>query len=102
CGSGMVDLLACLVRNRTLNNKGQFAPSVQEYGVPLRRDDREIILRKRDIDIFQRAKAAIGVAVQVLLIKAGMGYSELRRICIGGVFGQYLNIVNAQEIGLLP
>jgi uncharacterized 2Fe-2S/4Fe-4S cluster protein (DUF4445 family) len=26
----------------------------------------------------------------------------LRRICIGGVFGQYLNIVNAQEIGLLP
>ncbi len=102
CGSGMVDLLACLVRNGTLNNKGQFAPSVPEYGFPLRRDDREIVLSRRDIDIFQRAKAAIGVAVQVLMIKAGMEYSELRRICIGGVFGQYLNILNAQEIGLLP
>jgi uncharacterized 2Fe-2S/4Fe-4S cluster protein (DUF4445 family) len=102
CGSGMVDLLACLVRNRTLNDKGQFAPSVPEYGFPLRRDDREIVLTKRDIDIFQRAKAAIGVAVKVLLTKAGMEYRELRRICIGGVFGQYLNIVNAQEIGLLP
>ena len=102
CGSGMVDLLACLVRNKTLSNKGQFAPSVPEYGFPLRRDDREIVLTKRDIDIFQRAKAAIGVAVKVLMTKAGMGYSELRRICIGGVFGQYLNIVNAQEIGLLP
>ncbi len=102
CGSGMVDLLACLVRNRTLNNKGQFAPSVPEYGFPLLRDAREIVVTKRDIDIFQRAKAAIGAAVKVLLTKAGMGYRELRRICIGGVFGQYLNIVNAQEIGLLP
>ncbi|MGO9016208.1 MAG: ASKHA domain-containing protein [Dissulfurispiraceae bacterium] len=102
CGSGMVDLLACLVRNRTLNKKGQFASSVQQYGFPLRRGDLDIVLTKRDIDIFQRAKAAIGVAVNVLLTKAGIGYRELRRICIGGVFGQYLNIVNAQEIGLLP
>jgi uncharacterized 2Fe-2S/4Fe-4S cluster protein (DUF4445 family) len=102
CGSGMVDLLACLVRNSTLNNKGQFAPSVPELGFPLGSDNREIILTKRDIDIFQRAKAAIGTAINVLLMKADMGYSELRRICIGGVFGQYLNIVNAQEIGLLP
>jgi uncharacterized 2Fe-2S/4Fe-4S cluster protein (DUF4445 family) len=102
CGSGMVDLLACLVRNRTLNNKGQFALSVPEQGFPLRRDGGEIVLTKRDIDIFQRAKAAIGAAVNVLLMKAGMEYRELRRICIGGVFGQYLNIVNAQKIGLLP
>jgi len=101
CGSGMVDLLACLVRNRTLNNRGQFAPSVPEYGFPLR-DGREIVLTKRDIDIFQRAKAAVGTAVKILLTKAGMEYRELRRICIGGAFGQYLSIVNAQEIGLLP
>ncbi len=102
CGSGLVDLLACLVRNRTLNNKGQFAPSVPEYGFPLCRGNPEIVLTKKDIDMFQRAKAAIGVGVKVLLTKAGMGYHELRRIFIGGVFGQYLNVVNAQEIGLLP
>jgi uncharacterized 2Fe-2S/4Fe-4S cluster protein (DUF4445 family) len=102
CGSGLVDLLACLVRNGTLNNKGQFAPSVPEYGFPLCRCHREIVLTKRDIDIFQRAKAAIGVALEVLLTKAGMGCHDLRRICIGGIFGQYLNVVNAQQIGLLP
>jgi uncharacterized 2Fe-2S/4Fe-4S cluster protein (DUF4445 family) len=102
CGSGLVDLLASLVRKRILNNKGQFALSVPKYGFPLCRGNQEIILTKRDVDIFQRAKAAIGVAFKVLLTKAGMGYHELRRICIGGVFGQYLNIVNAQEIGLLP
>jgi uncharacterized 2Fe-2S/4Fe-4S cluster protein (DUF4445 family) len=102
CGSGMVDLLACLVRNGTLNSKGQFAPSVPSYGFPLRRDDRQLVLTKRDIDIFQRAKAAIGVSVNVLLTKAGMEYCDLRRIYIGGVFGQYLDIANAQQIGLLP
>ena len=102
CGSGMVDLLTCLVRNGTLNNKGQFAPSVPEDGFPLRSNDREIVLTKRDIDMFQRAKAAIGVAVKVLMTKAGMEYRDLHRICIGGVFGQYLNIANAREIGLLP
>jgi uncharacterized 2Fe-2S/4Fe-4S cluster protein (DUF4445 family) len=102
CGSGMVDLLACLIRNRTLNSKGQFAPSIPESGFPLQSYGREMILTRRDVDIFQRAKAAIGVAVDVLLTKAGMDYPDLRRIHIGGVFGQYLNIVNAQEIGLLP
>ncbi len=102
CGSGMVDLLACLVRNRTLNEKGQFSPSVPEFGFTVRRDDREIVLTRRDVDIFQRAKAAIGAAVKVLLLKSGMEYPELRRICIGGVFGQHLDIDNAREIGLLP
>ncbi len=102
CGSGMVDLLAYLVRKGTLNSKGQFEPSVPECGFPLRSGGREIVLTKRDIDMFQRAKAAIGVAVKVLMTKAGMENHDLRRICIGGVFGQYLNIANAQEIGLLP
>jgi len=102
CGSGLVDLLACLVRNGTVNSKGQFASSVPGYGFPLRHGNQEIILTKRDIDIFQRAKGAIGVALAVLLSRSGMGYDRLRRICIGGVFGQYLTIANAQEIGLLP
>ena len=102
CGSGLLDLLAFLVRNGTLNNKGQFAPSVPEYGFPLCRNNREIVLTKKDIDMFQRAKAAVGVGVEILLSKAGMGYHELRRIFIGGVFGQYLNVVSAQELGLLP
>jgi uncharacterized 2Fe-2S/4Fe-4S cluster protein (DUF4445 family) len=102
CGTGLVDLLARLVGNATLNIKGQFAPSVPNYGFQLSPVNRELVLTKRDIDIFQRAKAAIGVGIEVLLAKAGMGHHELRRVCIGGVFGQYLDIASAQAIGLLP
>jgi uncharacterized 2Fe-2S/4Fe-4S cluster protein (DUF4445 family) len=102
CGTGMVDLLACLVRNGTLNAKGQFSRSTPPSGLVLPLDGRSITLTKKDVDTFQRAKAAIGVAVRVLLAKAGMDSSQLRRVCIGGIFGQYLDIANAMEIGLLP
>ena len=61
-----------------------------------------MILTKRDVDVFQRAKAAIGTGIQVLLTQAAMGYKDLRRIYVGGLFGRFLDIVNAQEIGLLP
>ncbi len=102
CGSGLIDLIACLVRKGALNSKGQFAGSVPEGGFPLRPGRGKLVLTKADIDTFQRAKAAIGTGIEVLLAKAGMGHHELRRISIGGVFGRYLNIVNARELGLLP
>jgi uncharacterized 2Fe-2S/4Fe-4S cluster protein (DUF4445 family) len=57
---------------------------------------------KKDIDIFQRAKAAIGAGVEFLLGCAGLRAEDARRICICGVFGRYLNVRNAQSIGLLP
>ncbi|EKD38397.1 MAG: ferredoxin [uncultured bacterium] len=88
--------------NGTLNAKGQFSRSTPPSGFVLPLDGRSIALTKKDVDTFQRAKAAIGVAVSVLLAKAGMDSSQLRRVCIGGIFGQYLDIANAMEIGLLP
>jgi uncharacterized 2Fe-2S/4Fe-4S cluster protein (DUF4445 family) len=61
-----------------------------------------MVLTKSDVDVFQRAKAAIGTGIQVLLTQAAMGYKDLRRIYVGGLFGRFLDVVNAQEIGLLP
>jgi uncharacterized 2Fe-2S/4Fe-4S cluster protein (DUF4445 family) len=34
--------------------------------------------------------------------EAGMNPEKLRRICVCGAFGGYLNVANAQFIGLLP
>lgn len=52
--------------------------------------------------MFQRAKAAIGVGIKTLLALAKLSAAELNRVCVCGVFGQHLNISNAQFIGLLP
>jgi uncharacterized 2Fe-2S/4Fe-4S cluster protein (DUF4445 family) len=102
CGSGLVDLIACLVRSGQLTETGRFAAAVPGEGFALARGERDIVLSKRDVDMFQRAKAAIGTGIQILLAEAGLGCDDLRRICVGGFFGRFLDIANAGEIGLLP
>jgi uncharacterized 2Fe-2S/4Fe-4S cluster protein (DUF4445 family) len=102
CGSGLVDLIAELVGSGQVTAKGQFAPTVAQGGYTLAQGDPDIVLARGDIDLFQRAKAAIGVGVQVLMQQAGIGHRDLRRICVSGSFGAALDIANAQRIGLLP
>jgi uncharacterized 2Fe-2S/4Fe-4S cluster protein (DUF4445 family) len=64
CGSGLVDLIAGLVRSGRLTNKGQFAPYVPREGFVLARGRQAIVLTKQDVDVFQRAKAAIGTGIR--------------------------------------
>jgi uncharacterized 2Fe-2S/4Fe-4S cluster protein (DUF4445 family) len=102
CGTGLVDLMAELLRSGILTEKGQFVTTVPTEGFVLTHGKKGITLSKGDVDLFQRAKAAIGVGIQVLLEQAGMGYGDLQRICVSGTFGSALDIGNAQETGLLP
>ena len=102
CGTGLVDLVAGLISSGELTAKGRFASTVPAAGFLLARGKADIVLCKGDVDLFQRAKAAVAVAIQVLLQRAGMAYGDLRRICVSGAFGAALDVVNAQRIGLLP
>lgn len=102
CGSGLVDLIAELLKADIIDPKGNFTTSSTSDGYSVTCEDHRFTLAKRDLDMFQRAKAAIGVGVQVLLQRAGMTSNDLRDIHICGAFGGYLNIQNAQKIGLLP
>ena len=103
CGSGIVDLVACLLRSGKLTNIGRFSAEVpNEMVVLLNGDQRPLVLTKRDVDIFQRAKAAIFAAVKVLLSKASMKPGEIQRIFVGGAFGHFLDVESATAIGLLP
>lgn len=102
CGTGLVDLIACLLRDGTLDSKGKFGPQLTEPGFSLGIPGSELLFTGRDIDLFQRAKAAIGVASQVLLERAGLRFQDLKRLCLGGIFGRNLDIANAQLVGLIP
>lgn len=102
CGSGVLDIIAGLVKNGTLNSNGRFMVEIGTDGYPLGESSQGITLKKRDIDVFQRAKAAIGAGTKCLLAQAGLHPDDLQRICVCGAFGQFLNITNAQAIGLLP
>lgn len=100
CGSGLVDLLACLRRSGTVTATGKFADGAAAYGIPV--GGAPLSLTLADIDALQRAKAAIGAGIAVLCGEAGIRPSALRRVVAAGLFGRYLDIANAQTIGLLP
>ncbi len=102
CGSGLVDLMAVLRRTGDLTPTGKFAMSHLEDGFIIQQGSSTIRLTSRDVDMIQRAKAAIGVGIKTLLSAAHMSTVDLSRIYVCGAFGQHLNISNAQAIGLLP
>ncbi len=102
CGSGFVDLVACLCNNGTISATGKFlsGAGVTEYVLPL--PATALRLNKRDIDMMQRAKAAVATGVTVLLEKAGLRALDLHRVCLAGAFGKYIRIASAKAIGLVP
>jgi uncharacterized 2Fe-2S/4Fe-4S cluster protein (DUF4445 family) len=102
CGSGLVDIIAALLRTGGLKSNGRFSQPVAGQGLMLGKGLAGITLKSQDVDALQRAKAAIGAGVQCILAQAGMGLQDLQRICVCGAFGNHLDIGNAQEIGLLP
>lgn len=102
CGSGLVDIIAALLRTGRLKHNGRFASASDDQGLDLLATQEGISLKKQDIDALQRAKAAIGAGVQCLLAQAGLRRQDLRRLCVCGAFGRHLDIRNARAIGLLP
>jgi uncharacterized 2Fe-2S/4Fe-4S cluster protein (DUF4445 family) len=99
CGSGLVDLIALLCTAGELKPTGRFDTG---DGFAVQKEGPAIRLTKGDVDMFQRAKAAIGVGIETLLGKAQIGADGLRRVCVCGVFGARLNTRNARKVGLLP
>jgi uncharacterized 2Fe-2S/4Fe-4S cluster protein (DUF4445 family) len=102
CGSGLVDLIACLRDSGELTRTGRFVSSRHGNGCVALPTDPVIRLTKKDVDTFQRAKAALGAGISTLLARAQLSAAELSRVCVCGAFGWNLDIGNAQRIGLLP
>lgn len=102
CGSGLVDIIGNLRQNGELKSNGQFSRNLDKEGFCILKGQQDIVLQKRDVDMFQRAKAAIGAGITCLLRQAGLNSRNVQRICVCGAFGRFLHVPNAQAIGLLP
>lgn len=102
CGSDLVDLVTALVANGRLSRRGRFTPPLPAEGLVLARGGATVAVIRADVDLFQRAKAAVGAGLQALLGLAGLRGAQLRRVCVGGAFGRYLDVISAQAVGLLP
>jgi uncharacterized 2Fe-2S/4Fe-4S cluster protein (DUF4445 family) len=98
CGSGLIDLLAHLIAGNEVDERGR--PRTHPLEVNLM--GRRFSVAKADIDMLQRAKAAIAAGLETLTRCAGISLQEIRGVHVAGAFGLHLDLLNAISIGLLP
>jgi len=99
CGSGVVDILAELTRAGMVSSLGRFTDGVTEFMIA---PEHRIGLDRQDLSQLAQAKAANYAGQQILLRKYGIGWDDLEYFFFSGGFANYLNVENAQAVGLIP
>ncbi len=116
CGSGMIDLIAELLKTGIVDRSGQFAKDLDHQRIRRLGDEwayvlafadetelnEDIVFTASDLKTLIYSKGAVYAGFTTLLGEAGMDFSMVDRMIITGGFGQYLNIEKAVTIGLLP
>lgn len=115
CGSAYVDFLAQARRIGLLNPSGRI-PAAAWAGIPAAHrcengDGRGILLgpgaqatlvTESDVAHLMQAKSAIAAGILMLLRRAGLRQSDVRRVHLAGGFGLHIDVPNAIACGLLP
>ncbi|BBO81907.1 hypothetical protein DSCO28_24730 [Desulfosarcina ovata subsp. sediminis] len=130
CGSGIIDIYAELLKNGVINARGRMLTEEayeNEYGkdnlscrlARVHVADHEVnafilafpeengnhaavYFTQLDAREIQKAKGAIAAGCRILTSNYGISIEEVGEICLAGAFGNYLDIKNAQFVGLLP
>ena len=117
CGSGLIDIMALLLDTGIVDETGRFlspdeiGPGVSDSLKQRVKYDQsnprffitaDIYISQRDVRNVQAAKAAIAAGVNILLKKHGVDHDRISRVIIAGAFGNYVDPVSAQRIGLIP
>ena len=96
CGSALIDAVAIF---RKLDYLGMFGeinsgePDIQLQG--------KVRLSQKDINEFQLAKAAIAAGLTILAKHLSIELSDISELYIAGGFGNYINITNVVETGMI-
>jgi len=116
CGSGLVDALAEMRRAGIIDRSGSFLMDGEHPRLVMGEDGPEylvvpglygetgqdIVITENDVKNLLRAKGAVYAGIRSLLRAVDLPLEAISRIYIAGGFGNYLNIRDSVEIGLLP
>jgi uncharacterized 2Fe-2S/4Fe-4S cluster protein (DUF4445 family) len=116
CGSGLIDCIYELARNRIIDSEGKFNLStkheriVKEEGEvhlivadsPETETGKELTITESDIGNLIRSKGAVFAAIKSLIDYVGLTFEDIDTFFVAGGFGSYLDIPRAVGIGLLP
>jgi uncharacterized 2Fe-2S/4Fe-4S cluster protein (DUF4445 family) len=93
CGSGLVDAVACGLTQSRIQPSGRMQQDLALGST--------VSLTQCDIRELQLAKGAIAAGIRVLIRRLGAELDDVERVYIAGAFGNYINPMSAQRIGLL-
>jgi len=115
CGSAIIDAVANLFRCRLIDRNGIFmkhspTPRLRttnrgkEFVLVFQNEGgkRDIVIRQRDIEQVQLAKAAIYAGCHILMKRKHVKPRDIKNVYVAGAFGNYLDVDNARLIGMLP
>jgi uncharacterized 2Fe-2S/4Fe-4S cluster protein (DUF4445 family) len=114
CGSGILSVVAEMIRRGILLAKGNFNSAIHSSRQREGRDgpevvllwkwesltDQEIVFTQKDAAEVQMAKAAIQAGVSLLM--ALFGDSPIEEVLLAGAFGNYADPEDARTLGLIP
>lgn len=116
CGSGLIDTIYELVRNRIIEQDGKFNTALNDPRlIPENGDPRytlataeetengqPITISESEIANLIKSKGAVFAAIKSLTDYVGLSFAQMENIYVAGGFGSSLNIPKAIAIGLLP
>ena len=116
CGSGLIDLAACLFLSGMLDIRGKLIPEqangriVEKEGlahvvvVPGETSGTgdDLTISQADIDSLIRSKAAMYTILETISESVGTALHELASFFVAGTFGSFINPRSAISIGMLP
>ena len=95
CGTGLVDVVAYLLKEEIMDETGYLED--EEFTV-----SGDVTVTQNDIRQYQLAKSAIHSAVLTLMKIKGVSSCDIENVYISGGFSAEINIANAVDTGLLP
>ncbi len=99
CGSGLVDLLAELLRTGRMNGQGRYTSGDSSFVVD---PECDIRLTESDINELAQAKGANAAGIRIVAHRFGPGLAAVDRFYLAGGFGRHIDIAAARCIGLIP
>ena len=96
CGSGLLDLVACLLELGILDESGYLED--KQYTVP----GTAVTLTQKDIREVQLAKAAIRAGIELMCRHMDTQPGVIRSVLLAGAFGNYMEPRSACRIGMIP
>ncbi|WP_206809987.1 ASKHA domain-containing protein [Paradesulfitobacterium ferrireducens] len=115
CGSGLVELVAELVKAKIISPSGKFTNPADlpdffaQHLIPYDEQQAFVVhpesntlLTQKDVRQVQLAKAAIAAAIEILFKRLGVDLGAMEQVYIAGAFGYHLKPEALKTIGLLP